>query len=61
MDKVEWIKGIIARSITGYKCDLIAREEKAGHKYADEYGVGETAVHNFNTKTIKEGRIKCQM
>ncbi|KAG2198174.1 hypothetical protein INT47_000375 [Mucor saturninus] len=39
----------IARSITGYECDLIAREEKAGHEYTDEYGVGETAVHNFNT------------
>lgn len=38
--------------------DLIVKEEKAEHEYADEYGVGETAVHNLNTKTIEEKGIK---
>lgn len=39
---------------TGYKCDLIVREEKAKDEYADEYRVDEIVVHNLKTKTIKE-------
>ncbi|CEG82237.1 hypothetical protein RMATCC62417_16343 [Rhizopus microsporus] len=46
------------RAGSGYKCDLTVREEKAKHEYADEYGIGETSVHNRNTKTIKEKGIK---
>ncbi|KAG1460890.1 hypothetical protein G6F56_005843 [Rhizopus delemar] len=58
IDRVIGPKDIIARAFTGYKCDLIVREEKPEHEYADEYGVGETAVHNLNTKTIEEKGIK---
>ncbi|KAI7889881.1 uncharacterized protein EV154DRAFT_268247 [Mucor mucedo] len=58
MDRVIGSKDKIARAFTGYKCDLIVREEKADHEYADEYGVGETAIHHLNTKTIEEKGIK---
>ncbi|RCH79976.1 hypothetical protein CU097_002841, partial [Rhizopus azygosporus] len=58
IDRVIGSKDIITRAFTGYKCDLIVREEKPEHEYADEYGVGETAVHNLNTKTIEEKGIK---
>ncbi|EPB83448.1 hypothetical protein HMPREF1544_09776 [Mucor circinelloides 1006PhL] len=37
-------KDKIARAFTGFECDLVVREEKAEHKYAYEYGVGESAV-----------------
>lgn len=37
---------------------MIVREEKADHEYADEYGVGETAINHFNTKTIQKKGVK---
>ncbi|KAI8991880.1 hypothetical protein BDF20DRAFT_846936 [Mycotypha africana] len=58
IDRVIGSKDTITRALTGYKCDLIVREEKADHEYADEYAVGETAVHNLSTKTIEEKGIK---
>ncbi|ORE12191.1 hypothetical protein BCV71DRAFT_283612, partial [Rhizopus microsporus] len=54
IDRVIGSKDIITRAFTGYKCDLIVREEKPEHEYADEYGVGETALLTNQLLTLQE-------